>query len=72
MSWLEMLEECTVRVLRVTVRLKRTGVCHGVKIQYCQNLQCQCLLSHIVKLATNKGDRNEWFREKKVKLCQIL
>jgi len=55
-----------------TIRLKRTGLCHAVKVQYLQSLQCQGLLSHIVILATNKGDRNEWFREKKVKFCQIL
>jgi len=55
-----------------TIRLKRTGVCHWVRVQYFQSLQYQCLLSHIVKLATNKRERNEWLGEKKVKLCQIL
>lgn len=55
-----------------TMRLNRTGLCRGFKIQYRQSLQCQCLLSHIMKLANNKRDRNEWFREKKVKLCQII
>lgn len=50
-----------------TMRLNRTGLCHGVKVQYRQSLQCQCLLSHIVKLATNKRDRNKWFRGQKSK-----
>jgi hypothetical protein len=55
-----------------SMRLKRTDVCHGVEVQYHQSLQCQCLLSHIMKLAANKRDRNEWFGENKKKLCQIL
>jgi hypothetical protein len=73
MSWFEMLrgmhgEGVDSYSLDIrTIRLNRIGLCHGVKVQYRQSLQSQCLLSHIVKSATNKRDRNEWFREKKSK-----